>query len=91
MAATTTTATTTTVVTTITIQQAVSLGIWATALLIGLLILKELLSAYAAEPQRQKTWRARAAQFYAAHLNVAIIPLMFIFALIVTTKVAALL
>jgi len=91
MAATTTTAATATVVTAVTIQQAVNLGIFATALLIGLLIVKELLAAYAAEPQRARSWKAKAAGFYAAHLNVAIVPLLFVFALIVATKVSALL
>ena len=91
MATTTTTAATATVVTAVTIQQAVSLGIFATALLIGLLIVKELLAAYAAEPQRASGWRARAARFYAQNLNLAIVPLLFIFALIVVTKVSALL
>ena len=87
----TTTTTTTTVVSVVTMNQAISLGVFATALLIGLLVLKELLAAYASEPRARGTWKGRLAQFYAAHLNVAILPLMFIFGLIVVTKVASVL
>jgi hypothetical protein len=90
-AATATTTTTTTVVSVVTMNQAISLGVFATALLIGLLVLKELLSAYASEPRARSTWKGRLARFYAAHLNVAILPLMFIFGLIVVTKIASVL
>lgn len=98
MTTTTTTTTTATAATTtattvaaVTVQQAIALGVFATALLIGLLVLKELLVAYASEERVQGTWRARVAQFYAVNLNVAILPLMFVFGLIVVTKVAAVL
>lgn len=90
-AAATTATTTTAVVAAITVQQAVALGVFATLLLIGLLVAKELLLAYAAEERVQSTWKAKAARFYAANLNVAIIPLMFIFAMIVVTKVVSVL
>lgn len=71
----------------ITLDQAVALGVVATVLLIAFLVLKELLVAYAAEPGVLGTWRERAARFYAAGLNVAVVPLFIVFALIVVTKV----
>lgn len=90
-AAATTATTTTAVVAAITVQQAVALGAIATAFLIGLLVLKELLVAYASESRVAGTWKARVARFYAANLNVAIVPMMLIFGLLVVTKVAAVL
>ena len=90
--ATATTATTTTaVVAAVTVQQAIALGAVATVILIGLLILKELLVAYASERKVQGTWKQRAALTYAANLNVAILPLMLIFGMIVVTKITAIL
>lgn len=86
--ATAATATTTTVAA-VTVQQAIALGVFATALLIGLLVVKELLLAYAADASRQSSWKARAARLYASNLNVAILPMAFIFGLIVITKVAS--
>ena len=95
MTTTTTTATTTTTTATavavVTVQQAVALGVLATALLIGLLVAKELLVAYAGEARVAGTWKAKAARIYASNLNIAIIPLMFIFGLIVVTKIASVL
>lgn len=83
--------TTTTAIAAITVQQAVALAAFATLLLIGLLVAKELLVAYAAEDSRKNSWKARAARLYAANLNLAILPLAFVFALVVVTKVAAVL
>ena len=79
---------TTALVAAITVQQAVALGAIATAFLIGLLILKELLVAYSAETHVAGTFKGRVARFYAANLNVAIVPMMLIFGLLVVTKVA---
>jgi hypothetical protein len=91
--ATTATATTTTATTVaaVTVQQAIALGALATAILIGLLVVKELLLAYSMESRVHGTWKARVANVYAANLNIAILPLMAIFGLIVVTKVAAVL
>lgn len=91
--ATTATATTTTATTVaaVTVQQAIALSAFATAVLIGLLVIKELLLAYSSESHVSGTWRERAARMYATNLNVAILPLLFIFGLVVVTKVAAVL
>lgn len=93
-AATATTATAaaaTTTVAAVTVQQAIALGAFATALLIGLLVVKELLLAYSADTSRAGSWKARAARMYAGNLNVVILPMMFVFALIVVTKIVAVL
>lgn len=86
-AATTTTLTVTVALTTV--QQALALSALATAFLIGLLVAKELLLAYAAE--RRGSGPAVAARGIALHLNAAILPLSFVFGLVVLIKVASVL
>lgn len=85
----TTATTTTTTVAAVTVQQAIALGVFATVFLIALLVVKELLVAYASEDRVRGTWKSKAAQAYAGTLNVAILPMMLVFGLIVVTKVAA--
>ena len=77
------TVTTTTVVTTAIIGMAATLGVGGTLILICALVSKELTSS----PEEQKPALAQRLRALSSSLNFCIMPLLFIFALIVITKV----
>lgn len=62
-------------------------GATAAILLVGLLIAKELLRAYAAEPHVHGTLTQDAVHELASAANVAIVPLALVFALAVLQKI----
>lgn len=66
-------------------------GAAAAILLVGLLILRELLEAYAQEPHVQGTTREEAIRGLSRATTVATIPLVGVFALAVFVKVVAVL
>lgn len=69
----------------------VTLGAMSAILLIVLLILKELLAAYAAEPHVRATLTADGLESFGRAANSAIIPLTIVFAVAVLVKVISVL
>jgi hypothetical protein len=77
----------TSIVTTITAAQAEALGGLAVGLLVLLLILREVLVAYAANPASKHTSRGRLATSYASVVRLAIVPLLFVFGLVIVAHI----
>ncbi len=85
-----TTTTTTTVVIITTAKAAMAVGIIGVAVLIGLLIVRELTSAYASE-ESAKTYKSQRIKALGRNAIVAVVPLLLIFLLIVVVEVSGIL